>query len=127
MYSRLISSLLFGALLAVGSPFSPGGKIQRDDNPIVIQTKAPAYPAIALAAHAAGTVLVDVETCPDGTVATAKAISGPPLLFAVSTYAALGWRFSSSPNGVGNRRVRLTFDFVPDTSACDHVYAVTPY
>ena len=54
----------------------------------------PVYPAIARAAHASGTVVVQVLIDEDGYVIAARAISGHPLLQAVSVAAAREARFT---------------------------------
>lgn len=54
----------------------------------------PAYPPIARAAHASGTVVVQVLIDEEGNVVSAHAISGHPLLQAASVAAAREARFS---------------------------------
>lgn len=54
----------------------------------------PPYPPIARAAHAQGTVTVQVVIDETGTVVAAHAISGHPLLYATSVTAARGARFT---------------------------------
>ena len=54
----------------------------------------PAYPPIARAAHASGTVVVQVLIDEEGNVAAAQALSGHPLLQAVSVAAARQAKFS---------------------------------
>jgi TonB family protein len=127
MYSRVISILLLGTLVVLSSPFSSARRMQSGDDPKVIETKAPVYPAIAFAAHASGTVLVDVEVDPEGKVTSARAISGSPLLLAASRNAALGWRFQASSPATTSSKVQLKFDFDPDASRCNRFYTITPY
>jgi TonB family protein len=59
-----------------------------------IELPAPAYPPIARAAHAQGTVEVKVLVDFDGSVIAAVAISGHPLLQAASVNAARQARFT---------------------------------
>src|SRR5689334_6326913 len=59
-----------------------------------ISLPKPAYPPIARAAHAAGTVVVQVLIDENGSVVSAKAVSGHPLLQAVAVAAARQARFS---------------------------------
>lgn len=59
-----------------------------------IELPAPAYPPIARAAHAQGTVDVKVLVDFDGSVIAAVAISGHPLLQAASVNAARQARFT---------------------------------
>lgn len=53
----------------------------------------PAYPRIARAAHASGTVEVQVVIDKEGNVSAARAISGHPLLQAASVEAARRAKF----------------------------------
>ncbi|PWT88443.1 MAG: hypothetical protein C5B55_13100 [Blastocatellia bacterium] len=66
----------------------------------------PAYPAIARAAHAAGTVVVQVTIDENGNVISAHAVSGHPLLQAVAVAAARGARFS--PTKLSGQPVKVT-------------------
>ena len=54
----------------------------------------PAYPPLAKAAHAQGTVAVQVVIDETGTVVAAHAVSGHPLLYGASVTAARGARFT---------------------------------
>ena len=56
----------------------------------------PAYPAIAKAAHASGTVRVQVVIDEEGNVSQARAIDGHPLLQAVSVAAARQAKFTAT-------------------------------
>jgi len=60
----------------------------------VLELPKPAYPRIAVAAHASGEVQVQVLIDTDGTVIAASAINGHPLLQGASVRAARGARFS---------------------------------
>lgn len=66
----------------------------------------PAYPAIARAAHASGTVVVQVLIDEDGNVVAAHAVSGHPLLQGASVAAAREARFS--PTSLAGQRVKVT-------------------
>jgi Gram-negative bacterial TonB protein C-terminal len=126
MYLRLTLAF-FGTLLGLGSPVW-GPQIARlDENPRVVETKVPPYPAIVRSAHVSGTVVVETQINSDGKVTAVEAISGPPLLRVVSKDAALGWRFGGSPNAGSIRRVQLTFDFIAEIGGCDQVVPITPY
>ncbi len=59
-----------------------------------VELPRPAYPPIARAAHAAGTVEVKVIVDLDGTISAAVAISGHPLLQAAAVGAARKARFA---------------------------------
>jgi protein TonB len=76
----------------------------------------PAYPAIARAAHASGTVTVQVTVDESGKVISARAVSGHPLLQAAAVQAAYGARFS--PTLLSGQPVKvtgvLTYNFVAE-------------
>lgn len=66
----------------------------------------PPYPPIAKAAHAAGTVVVQVLIDENGNVVSAHAVSGHPLLQAVAVSAARQARFS--PTKLSGQPVKVT-------------------
>jgi protein TonB len=71
-----------------------------------ISLPKPNYPPIARAAHASGTVVVQVLIDENGNVVSAKAVSGHPLLQAVSVSAARQARFS--PTKLSGQPVKVT-------------------
>ena len=71
-----------------------------------IRLPKPQYPAIAKQARASGTVVVQVTIDENGNVISAKAVSGHPLLQAVSVAAARGARFS--PTKLSGQPVKVT-------------------
>ena len=71
----------------------------------VLELPKPAYPAIARAAHASGTVGVQVLIDVDGTVIAAASISGHPLLQGAAVNAAREARFS--PTKVNGQPVKV--------------------
>ena len=71
-----------------------------------ISLPKPAYPPIARAAHASGTVTVQVLIDENGNVVSAKAVSGHPLLQAVAVAAARQARFS--PTKLSGQPVKVT-------------------
>ena len=75
----------------------------------------PAYPAIAKAARASGTVSVQVTIDETGRVISARAVGGHPLLQAAAVQAANGARFS--PTLLSGQPVKVTgvinYNFVP--------------
>ena len=71
-----------------------------------ISLPKPAYPPIAKAAHASGTVVVQVLIDENGNVVSAKAVSGHPLLQAVAVGAARQARFS--PTKLSGQPVKVT-------------------
>ena len=66
----------------------------------------PAYPPIARAAHASGTVVVQVLIDENGSVVSAHAVSGHPLLQAAAVGAAKSARFS--PTKLSGQPVKVT-------------------
>jgi len=71
-----------------------------------ISLPKPAYPPIARQAHASGTVTVQVTIDENGSVISAVAVSGHPLLRAVAVSAARGARFS--PTKLSGQPVKVT-------------------
>ena len=71
-----------------------------------ISLPKPAYPPIARAAHASGTVTVQVTIDENGNVISAHAVSGHPLLTAVAVGAARQAKFS--PTKLSGQPVKVT-------------------
>lgn len=71
-----------------------------------ISLPKPSYPAIARAAHASGTVVVQVLIDENGNVVSAQAVSGHPLLQAVAVGAARQAKFS--PTKLSGQPVKVT-------------------
>jgi TonB family protein len=71
-----------------------------------ISLPKPAYPAIARAARASGTVTVQVTVDESGKVISARAVSGHPLLQQSAVQAAYGARFS--PTQLSGQPVKVT-------------------
>jgi TonB family protein len=84
-----------------GAPIS-GGVL----NGKALELPKPAYPDIARAAHASGTVVVQVLIDEDGNVISAHAVSGHPLLQAASVAAAREAKFS--PTKLAGQPVKVT-------------------
>ena len=71
-----------------------------------ISLPKPAYPPIARAAHASGTVVVQVTIDENGSVISAHAVSGHPLLQSAAVGAARQARFS--PTKLSGQPVKVT-------------------
>lgn len=71
-----------------------------------ISLPKPQYPPIARAAHASGTVTVQVLIDENGNVVSAKAVNGHPLLQAVAVAAARNAKFS--PTKLSGQPVKVT-------------------
>ena len=125
MSLRPIRLGLFGLLVVGCFVLTPIAKVQNGDGPKVIKRQAPVYPAIAHAARARGTVVVDVQIDAIGKVSLATVNRGHPLLAAASRDAALKWRFEV-PNIETTRKVSLSFDFDPNVCTGNSI-VVSPY
>jgi TonB family protein len=81
-----------------------------------ISKPQPAYPPVAKAVHASGTVTVQVTVDESGNVVAASAVSGHPLLQAAAVAAARQAKFS--PTLLSGKPVKvtgvLTYNFVPE-------------
>ncbi|HEY0324100.1 MAG TPA: TonB family protein [Pyrinomonadaceae bacterium] len=71
-----------------------------------ISLPKPQYPAVAKAARQTGTVTVQVTIDENGSVISARAVGGPPLLQASAVQAAYGARFS--PTKLSGQPVKVT-------------------
>jgi TonB family protein len=81
-----------------------------------ISKPQPAYPPVAKAVHASGTVTVQVTVDESGNVVAAQAVSGHPLLQAAAVAAARQAKFS--PTLLSGKPVKVTgvvtYNFVPE-------------
>ena len=84
-------------------------------NAKAISLPQPAYPPIAKAAKASGTVVVQVTVDENGNVVSARAVSGHPLLQAVAVAAARGAKFP--PTKLSGQPVKvngvINYNFAP--------------
>jgi TonB family protein len=98
--------------------------------PAVMFRSVPAYPPIARAAKATGTINVDVSVAADGTVLSATATDGHPLLRRAAEVSARGWQFVPAMAS-DVRIVRLAFTFLLSSKSNDDLDVaatfVTPY
>ena len=89
----------------------PGGVL----NARAIEVPEPIYPPAARTAGASGTVSVQVLIDESGRVATARAVSGHPLLRSAAEQAARSARFS--PTLLGGESVKVSgvinYNFIP--------------
>jgi periplasmic protein TonB len=89
--NMLGTSLLAGTALAPAPPAHSGGQLQE---PRLISSSPPIYPAFARAANREGVVVVmDVLVDATGKVAQAKVVSGPIFLERAAIDAMLRWRY----------------------------------
>jgi TonB family protein len=85
---------------------------------------APIFPPIAQAAHVVGTVVLQIEINPDGSVGKVKIISGPPMLRQASVDAVKQWHYkpfaeAGSPAAVSTT-VTLPFTLVEQPADNDN-------
>ncbi len=59
----------------------------------LISRTDPQYPPEALAAHRAGSVVLEVQVSEDGSVSGVRTLSGDPLLAAAAAEAVRTWRY----------------------------------
>ena len=71
-----------------------------------VSKPAPAYPAIAKAARASGSVTVQITVDENGRVVSAQAVSGHPLLQQAAANAVRQWRFT--PTLLSGQPVKVT-------------------
>ncbi|HVF57777.1 MAG TPA: TonB family protein [Pyrinomonadaceae bacterium] len=97
---------------AAGGKTIKGGVL----NSKAITMPAPAYPAVAKAVHASGTVTVAIVVDEKGKVVSARAESGHPLLQAAAVAAARQARFSPTLLSGQPVKVRgtITYEFKPE-------------
>jgi TonB family protein len=91
--SRFLSGAILFALLAVFSV----GAFAEDSRKSKNEVKPP-YPELARKMSLSGTVKVQVEISPTGTVTSAKAVGGHPLFIDAAVDAARKWRFEPAPS-----------------------------
>ena len=72
----------------------------------VVYSPVPPYPAAASAAHVQGEVRVQAQVDVDGSVASARIVSGPPLLRDAALNAVQQWRYR--PYVSGGKPMRMT-------------------
>jgi TonB family protein len=106
-----MKKLLFASILVV-SCFAASSFTQTKP-PKVVKYVAPEYPPAARAVMAVGDVVITVKIDKDGKVISSKAESGHPLLRKASEDAAKEWMFSKDKK-IGEREVKLTFEFSPE-------------
>jgi TonB family protein len=75
----------------------------------VIERVVPAYPDLARRLNLRGTVRVEVSVLPNGTVKSAKALGGNPVLVQAAVEAVRKWKFAVAPEE-STELVELRFD-----------------
>jgi TonB family protein len=98
---------------------------------VVVTASPPKYPPLARITNTKGSVLVAVDVDAQGSVASAKAIEGHPLLRQSAEAAAMLWKFAPASDRDPLRSTRLTFVFdmkyEEETSVRDEIAFLPPY
>jgi protein TonB len=68
-----------------------GGDVQESK---LLLKVVPVYPALAIVARAAGSVILEAEIDEEGNVANVKIVSGHPLLVNAAAQAVKRWKYS---------------------------------
>jgi TonB family protein len=86
----------------------------------------PVYPPIAKAAHVTGTVVLQLEIEPDGTVGQVKIISGPEMLKATSVDAVKQWHYKpfSSEGSPSTVSTTVSIPFTLDDHPAENDFAI---
>jgi TonB family protein len=74
----------------------------------VITRVAPVYPELAKRMHVSGVVKLEVVVRTNGTVKSAKAVGGNPVLIGPATEAVQQWKFEAAREE-SNESVQMTF------------------
>ena len=112
MVRNLYLTLIIAALLLSVSlaSLSSAKVVHAEERLSVISPDAPKYPPIAAAANVKGSVVVEVSVDPTGSVVSAEAVEGHPLLRGAEESAKL-WKFSPASDSTTLRSAR-TFSLV---------------
>lgn len=120
-------ALLVLVILGSNSPSgAQANKEARVDGVVVTLAVTPTYPLTALHTHTSGEAVVEVKIGSDGSVTSAKEISGSPLLVGGTKSTARRWKFAPATDGRSVRTVRLTFVYhlVPRDAPVEDLVAV---
>lgn len=92
----------------------------------VASAVVPAYPLMAVAANAGGTVVIEAQVNAAGEVVTTRAVNGHSLLRQAAENAARRWRFTPTAVSASTHAVSLTFIFriMPRGTAADELTPV---
>jgi hypothetical protein len=106
-------SLSIGLTIAATaiSPTQTDAPVQKESGPVVVKFSNPTYPVIARTANVSGTVEVEVTVRKDGTVRSAVALSGPPLLEPVAVDSAERSEFKCDECVKDDNPYRLIYTF----------------
>ncbi|HZH32134.1 MAG TPA: TonB family protein [Pyrinomonadaceae bacterium] len=127
-------TLIIASLLLSVSPASLSSVqvVYAEEKPSVVSPDLPKYPPIAAAADVKGSVVVEVDVDSAGSVVSAKAVEGHPLLRRAAEESAKLWEFNPASDGTVSRSASLTFafvgiQFIESTESRDESVYVPPY
>jgi TonB family protein len=107
---RRVGSLIVALALCAGPlTRTSTGQVQRDAERKVIIRLAPVYPELAKRMHVSGVVKLEIMIRANGSVKSAKALGGNPVLIQAAIDAVLKWKFETAPEDTAEV-VQLTFD-----------------
>lgn len=103
--------VLLATVLAfwTGLAYAQSGSTSTSSDRKVANRVAPVYPELAKKMHIHGVVRVEAVVRPNGTVKTARALGGNPVLVDAAIDAVGKWKFDPAQNET-TEVVQLTFD-----------------
>jgi TonB family protein len=94
------------------------------DGPVLVRLAGPVYPPIARAARVSGEVLVVVQIRADGSIASVRVASGPPMLHQAAIESASHSTFTCSGCTEANHDYSVAYSFkVVDEGDCCEGYS----
>jgi TonB family protein len=105
---RLRQSLFTILAVAAFSHASPAQQLQEAARRKLISKIAPSYPEIARKMQITGTVRLEVQIQPNGTVETAKVIGGHPMLAQAAQDSVKKWKWVAAPEAT-TEIIEMTF------------------
>jgi len=91
---------------------NPGSAETHQADVVIVKLSPPAYPSPALQAHVSGDVEVTLDIRLDGTVESATAVNGPPMLRQAALDSARQTRFECKGCSDRSTRFQMTYRFV---------------
>jgi TonB family protein len=125
IFLLLLVSSMASCWLLVGAQTTE----QFGQSPVVTKAVAPTdYPAIAVAAHASGKVVIEVTILANGKVGSARRVEGHSLLAGTAQAAAKRWQFTPASEGSAERMAKLVFNFeIVSRKEDEQTSFATPY
>lgn len=101
--TRCVCTLAVSAFLL----FPPGG-MKAQENRKLIKKAEPVYPELARKMNLTGTVKVEINVAPDGSVTQVHILGGNPVLAEAVEDAVKHWKYASGP--AETKRLEFKFD-----------------